>query len=168
MDRDAGGGNRFDARLGGRRPLLEQRTRVRIDGCGILPVSLVQLEHVPTVQAGEFLPTGHIPIIVSAFARIEQSPGSLTPMTFLLLLALTLHLPAHFDVQAPRAQDRLREDTVHSVALGRAMKYRVLVPEDYERSQRRYPVLYLLHGLGGNYTDWTSRSNVAEYSRVLP
>jgi S-formylglutathione hydrolase FrmB len=89
-------------------------------------------------------------------------------MTILLLLALTLHLPAHFDVQAPRAQDRLREDTVHSVALGRAMKYRVLVPEDYERSQRRYPVLYLLHGLGGNYTDWTSRSNVAEYSRVLP
>lgn len=89
-------------------------------------------------------------------------------MHLLILLALVLHVPAHFDVQSPRVQNRLHEESVQSAALGRAMKYRILVPEDYERSQRRYPVLYLLHGLGGNYTDWTSRSNVAEYSRALP
>ena len=86
-------------------------------------------------------------------------------MTLLLLIALAL--PAHFTLQDSRAT-RLREDAVQSAALGRTMKYRVLVPEDYERSQRRYPVLYLLHGLGGDYTDWTTRSNVAEYSRTLP
>ena len=48
------------------------------------------------------------------------------------------------------------------------MKYRVLLPAEYESSQRRYPVLYLLHGLGGDYRDWTTRSNLAEYSRTLP
>lgn len=63
---------------------------------------------------------------------------------------------------------RLREDSVRSAALGKEMKYRVLLPEGYESSLERYPVLYLLHGLGGNYTDWTTRSNVAAYSRTLP
>jgi putative tributyrin esterase len=63
---------------------------------------------------------------------------------------------------------RLREETVHSPALGRVMKYRVLLPQGYETSQRRYPVLYLLHGLTGDYTDWTSRTNLAEYTRTLP
>ena len=50
----------------------------------------------------------------------------------------------------------------------RTMKYRVLLPEDYATSQRRYPVLYLLHGLGGDYKDWTTRTNIAGYSRTLP
>ena len=89
-------------------------------------------------------------------------------MHLLILLALVLPISAHFEVQSPGAQKRLREDGVQSAALGRTMKYRVLVPEEYDRSQRRYPVLYLLHGLGGDYTDWTARSNVGEYSRTLP
>lgn len=67
----------------------------------------------------------------------------------------------------PRAT-RVVEETVESVALGRAMKYRVLLPQEYGTSQRRYPVLYLLHGLDGDYTDWTSRTNLADYSRALP
>ena len=57
---------------------------------------------------------------------------------------------------------------MQSAALGRAMKYRVLLPADYATSQRRYAVLYLLHGLGGDYKDWTTRTNLAEYSRTLP
>jgi len=44
----------------------------------------------------------------------------------------------------------------------------VLLPDNYAAALQRYPVLYLLHGLGGDYTDWTTRSNVAEYSRTLP
>jgi len=63
---------------------------------------------------------------------------------------------------------RLREDSVQSAALGRSMKYRVLVPEGYDASIERYPVLYLLHGLTGDYMDWTTRTNLAEYSRAVP
>lgn len=89
-------------------------------------------------------------------------------MPFLLLLTLVLPLYATTEPQTARRADRLREESFHSSALGRDMKYRVLLPQDYATSQRRYPVLYLLHGLGGDYTDWTTRSNVAEYSRTLP
>ena len=92
-------------------------------------------------------------------------------MHFLLLAALLLHIPAQFDAEqagATATGTRLLEETVQSAALGRAMKYRVLLPSDYAISQRRYPVLYLLHGLGGDYKDWTTRTNVAEYSRTLP
>ena len=63
---------------------------------------------------------------------------------------------------------RLREESVESAALSREMKYRVLLPAGYDASLQRYPVLYLLHGLGGDYTDWTMRSNLAAYSRTLP
>lgn len=102
-------------------------------------------------------------------------------MRFILLAALALHAPAPTEAltaaaniqtvapaQPSTAAGRLREDSVQSAALGRSMRYRVLLPEHYEASLQRYPVLYLLHGLGGDYTDWTTRSNVAEYSRTLP
>jgi putative tributyrin esterase len=101
-------------------------------------------------------------------------------MHFLLLAALILHIPAQSGTAKPpavrtppqltraaAAPDRLREESVNSAALGRVMKYRVLLPEGYDASLRRYPVLYLLHGLGGNYHDWTTRSNLAEYTRPL-
>ena len=87
-------------------------------------------------------------------------------MTVLLLLALTFS----GDSAALQAQQtrRLHEESFQSAALGRTMKYRVLVPTGYESSLRRYPVLYLLHGLSGDYKDWTSRSNLAEHTRTLP
>ena len=44
----------------------------------------------------------------------------------------------------------------------------VLLPRDYETSGRRYPVLYLLHGLGGAYDNWLSRTNLLEYTAGLP
>ena len=51
----------------------------------------------------------------------------------------------------------------HSPALQREMPYRVLLPAGYETSSRRYPVLYLLHGLDGRYTDWTERTKLAQH-----
>lgn len=89
-------------------------------------------------------------------------------MHFILLAALLLHIPAQRGAKAPVASPRLHEESVQSTALGRSMKYRVLLPTDYAVSQRRYPVLYLLHGLGGDYKDWTTRTNLAEYTRTLP
>jgi len=89
-------------------------------------------------------------------------------MHFLLLAALLLHIPAQTGTQPRLASQRLHEESVQSAALGRTMKYRVLLPADYATSQRRYTVLYLLHGLGGDYKDWTTRTNLADYSRTLP
>lgn len=43
---------------------------------------------------------------------------------------------------------------MNSKILGREVKYTLYLPPDYAVSQRRYPVLYLLHGYTGNDTDW--------------
>lgn len=41
-----------------------------------------------------------------------------------------------------------------SEAVGRRMRYNIVLPEGYEDSEARYPVLYLLHGLTSDYTAW--------------
>src|SRR5678810_984299 len=45
------------------------------------------------------------------------------------------------------------------------LPYNVVLPKDYDTARAtRYPVLYLLHGLTGHYSDWTARTNVADYA----
>lgn len=61
----------------------------------------------------------------------------------------------------------IRDATFRSASLGQAMKYRIILPAGYDRSVRRYPVLYLLHGLTGSYLDWDTRTHLAEYAAPL-
>ena len=51
-----------------------------------------------------------------------------------------------------------------SEAVGRKMKYNIVLPEKYEQLTDRYPVLYLLHGYSSNYRAW-ARMGVPEYAR---
>ncbi len=52
-----------------------------------------------------------------------------------------------------------------SKEMGREMPYRVIFPARYKVDRdARYPVIYLLHGLTGNHTNWTDRTKLAEYS----
>lgn len=60
------------------------------------------------------------------------------------------------------------DDSVTSAALGRVMKYRVLLPDGYERSREQYRTLYLLHGLTGDYKDWSTRTDLARIAREVP
>ena len=56
-------------------------------------------------------------------------------------------------VSAP--QTRLLESMiVNSSLMNRAIKYSIYLPPDYYTSNRRYPVVYLLHGLGDNEGSW--------------
>jgi S-formylglutathione hydrolase FrmB len=48
------------------------------------------------------------------------------------------------------------------------MHYMIVLPADYNGSQQRYPVLYLLHGWAGDYTNWISLTNLVGYSRSYP
>ena len=52
-----------------------------------------------------------------------------------------------------------------SEAVGRKMKYNIVLPARYEQTTDRYPVLYLLHGLTSNYTAW-ARMGVPDYARA--
>lgn len=51
--------------------------------------------------------------------------------------------------------------------MGRDLSYRVVLPVGYSEKvneTRRYPVIYLLHGLTGNYANWTERTKLSDYS----
>ncbi|ODT98166.1 MAG: hypothetical protein ABS79_06355 [Planctomycetes bacterium SCN 63-9] len=43
-----------------------------------------------------------------------------------------------------------------SPAVARKLKFRISLPASYESSDKRYPVLYLLHGFSGDYTSWNT------------
>jgi len=50
----------------------------------------------------------------------------------------------------------LSESTIESGALGQTMPFAIYLPPSYASGPvRRFPVLYLLHGAGGRYTEWS-------------
>jgi len=54
---------------------------------------------------------------------------------------------------------------LQSKLVSATLPYHVILPPGYRASTAtRYPVLYLLHGLGGHYSDWVTRTNVADYA----
>lgn len=69
---------------------------------------------------------------------------------------------------AARAQEKraVHHQTIQfkSELIGKVLPYDALLPPGYFKSNRRYPVLYLLHGLFGRHDDWITRTNLAEYA----
>ncbi len=55
---------------------------------------------------------------------------------------------------AALAQSKIVTESVQSQLLGCEQKYNVYLPDGYDAG-KSYPVIYLLHGLWGNYSDWT-------------
>lgn len=55
------------------------------------------------------------------------------------------------------------EGRLESKLMNREMPYRVVLPMHYDdklRSNAKYPVVYLLHGLTGNYKNWTDKTKL--------
>lgn len=73
-----------------------------------------------------------------------------------------------------KSEEKPRHEAVRfeSRLVGAALPYNVVLPADYKRGSsknRRYPVLYLLHGLGGSAADWVSaRARLADYAAQYP
>ena len=55
---------------------------------------------------------------------------------------------------AAQSHGQVTEGHFRSAALGVEKRYVAWLPADYATSGRRYPVVYLLHGLGGNEDNW--------------
>jgi len=89
----------------------------------------------------------------------------LTLACFLLLLS------ACHKTQQQQASDRprlttkttMRDVTFHSVSLNRDMQYRVILPASIAAGQK-LPVVYLLHGGGGGFRDWSNYSDVSNWA----
>jgi len=66
-----------------------------------------------------------------------------------------------------RRSTSVREATFHSGSLNRDMRYRVILPAGYDSSEKRYPTLFLLHGLYGDFTNWSTRTNLVSDVRDM-
>jgi S-formylglutathione hydrolase FrmB len=62
----------------------------------------------------------------------------------------------------------VRDQVFHSVSLQRDMHYRILFPKEYFRSKHRFAVLYLLHGLYGDFLNWDTKTHLEDYARGMP
>lgn len=61
----------------------------------------------------------------------------------------------------------LESCSIESKILTRKVNYSVYLPADYDISSRRYPVLYLLNGLGGDETNWVQVGEVRQIADRL-
>jgi len=85
---------------------------------------------------------------------------SLRPTLLFLLLLVPITVFAQRD--PPVAQFELK-----SALLGRSINYRVLYPVEYQtpgKQEKRFPVLYLLHGFTGQSSNWIERTSIALYA----
>lgn len=57
------------------------------------------------------------------------------------------------------------EHELDSKLMTRPMPYRVVLPKSYSAEKdRKYPVVYLLHGLTGRYRNWTDLTKLPDYA----
>jgi diacylglycerol O-acyltransferase/trehalose O-mycolyltransferase len=70
-------------------------------------------------------------------------------------------------VGVQRLGPRLRDVTISSPALGRRAKVRLLLPSGFRADpQRRWPVLWLLHGCCDTYRSWTRSGGVERLAEL--
>jgi putative tributyrin esterase len=77
----------------------------------------------------------------------------------------------HGHADATTQNRRVQTILFESKLVGKTLPYNVVLPVDYNRPAaraKRYPVLYLLHGLTGHYPDWTTRSKLSDYAAQYP
>jgi len=92
-----------------------------------------------------------------------KSSSALTQRTRLFLITAIALLVLPLTAMAQRSP--VETIQFHSNLANATLPYNVILPPDYRASLgTRYPVLYLLHGWGGHYTDWVTRTNVADYA----
>ena len=90
-----------------------------------------------------------------------------TFLKLLLMIAATFFMAmtacAHPSSQpTDTRQQPLLADTIEvmSQAMGRNIKNVVILPEGYHESDLQFPVLYLLHGATGCYSDWSRKTDL--------
>ncbi|HXG01530.1 MAG TPA: alpha/beta hydrolase family protein [Bacteroidota bacterium] len=87
---------------------------------------------------------------------LRDTVFEMTPQVFVLLFVISSGL---------RAQAKV--DSLFSPSLNKTQRYTILLPAD-RTSQQRFPALLLLHGYGGDHSNWTSFTRLAEYVKDLP
>ncbi len=66
-------------------------------------------------------------------------------------------------VASPAVAFQSRVVAIPSAAMRQTLQATIVLPDEYARAARsgeRFPVVYLLHGSGGDHTDWTSNTPI--------
>ncbi len=79
----------------------------------------------------------------------------------LLLFTFVLSLQFAFSQTQGKV---LEQKVVKSGILAKNVKYTVYLPADYDRSERSYPVVYLLHGFSDDNTGWLQFGEINRYA----
>ena len=83
----------------------------------------------------------------------------------------TIGLPADDGARIVAVEEldtRTRDLTIESPSVG-TVKVRLLLPAGFDpEAEARWPVLYLLHGAGNDYTSWTRETDVEAMTADLP
>lgn len=74
--------------------------------------------------------------------------------------AVTLLMATLMASPAILAQGSVEEGRFESTLLGRHYPYMVYLPDGYQTSGKRYPVIYLLHGSFGGHRDWVRKGRL--------
>jgi putative tributyrin esterase len=75
--------------------------------------------------------------------------------------------PRKLQTSATPNNHRVQTIQFQSKLVGKTLPYNVLLPGNYSQPDsrvKRYPVVYLLHGLTGHYTDWLEKTRLADYA----
>ena len=95
--------------------------------------------------------------------KIKRISSRIISGSFILMAWLAAQAYAA-DVMTGPVGGNITSSTFKSAALGKEVSYNILLPLDYTTSTDRYPVLYLLHGLGDNHMGWALKTNLSSYA----
>lgn len=59
-----------------------------------------------------------------------------------------------------QAKSQIVSDSFISATTKQEVKMEVYLPDGYEAGKQKYPVIYMLHGAGGNETDWRVKGGI--------
>src|SRR5579859_5371134 len=86
-------------------------------------------------------------------------PAYLTRALLVGLILGAIALP----LRAQTSASEIREDEhFASAALGRDLAYALYLPPGRDAPGRRFPTLYLLHGVDGNHREWLEEGHLRE------
>jgi len=128
-------------------------SRVLVNGASVL---LGLALTVPAGATSSRMPEARVGAGTGSGAASPTSPSQSSP-------SATIGSPADDGARIIRVvtiDDRTRDLLIESPAVG-TVPVRLLLPRTFDAQDAdRYPALYLLHGGGGEYTDWTQQTSV--------
>jgi S-formylglutathione hydrolase FrmB len=84
------------------------------------------------------------------------------------LIALIMATATYSQPPGRPPQGTVHIKSMHSQALNVERNYSIYLPKSYESDPgRHYPVLYLLHGVWGNNTDWIERGHLQDVANQV-